>query len=80
MAAYSVWGLLRKLPGGEYFVRVCAIAPHEVRSLADSDVLTDVAPTIGEAVTVRDRLVVKLTTRLVKRGDTVVAVDFTDDE
>ena len=80
MAAYSVWGLLHKLPDGRYLVRVCAIAVHEARSLADSDEFNQVISDIGEAETARAKLVEKLKIRLAKRGDTVASIDFTDDK
>jgi len=74
---FSIWGLVRRIPDGNYRVRVRGIALADGVPLESDDELTELVEDLEVAIARRDELAATLKRRIVERGDEVVSIDAT---
>ena len=77
MKRFSIWGLVRRIPDGNYRVRVRGIALADGVPLESDDELTELVEDLEVAIARRDELAATLKRRIVERGDEVVSIDAT---
>ena len=77
MMRFSVWGLVRRIPDGNYRVRVRGIPLADGVPFESDDELTELAEVLEVAIRRRDELAATLKRRIEERGDEVVSIDAT---